>query len=193
VLPLRGKVLNVAGASRDKLAANQQIGDLVQALGSGTRDRYREDDLRYDKIILMTDADVDGAHIAALLMTFFFQEMPKLIEGGHLYLAMPPLFRITQGSKVAYAMNDAHRDSILATEFKGQKPDITRFKGLGEMPYQHLRETTMHKRTRTLLQVKVRDDLEGTKDAVERLMGNRPESRFDFIQEHAAFVTDLDI
>ncbi len=194
VLPLRGKVLNVAGASRDKLAANQQIADLVQALGAGTRDRYREDDLRYDKIILMTDADVDGAHIASLLMTFFFQEMPKLIEDGHLYLAMPPLYRITQGGKVAYAMDDAHRDRLLATEFAGRgKPDITRFKGLGEMPYVHLRETTMDPRTRTLLQVRIVEDPEGTRLTVDRLMGTKPEARFDFIQQHAAFVTDLDI
>ncbi len=193
VLPLRGKVLNVAGASRDKLAANQQIADLVQALGCGTRDRYREDDLRYDKIILMTDADVDGAHIASLLMTFFFQEMPKLIDGGHLYLAMPPLFRLSLGPKVAYAMSEAHRDALLASEFKGKKPDITRFKGLGEMPYVHLRETTMDKKSRTLLQVRIKQDRDDTKSAVDRLMGNRPEARFDFIQENAAFVTDLDI
>jgi topoisomerase-4 subunit B len=193
VLPLRGKILNVAGLTRDKIQASQAIADMIQALGCGTRERYREDDLRYDKIILMTDADVDGAHIASLLMTFFFQEMPGLIEGGHLYLAMPPLFRISLGPKVAYAMNDAHRDQILATEFKGKKPDITRFKGLGEMPYTHLRETTMDKKTRTLLQVRVKEDLEGTKSTVDRLMGNRPEARFEFIQENAAFVTDLDI
>jgi topoisomerase-4 subunit B len=193
VLPLRGKVLNVAGATREKLAQNQQIGDLVQALGCGTRERYRDDDLRYDKIILMTDADVDGAHIASLLMTFFFQEMPQLIDNGHLYLAMPPLFRISSGPKVLYAMNDAHRDTLLATEFKGRKPEITRFKGLGEMPYAHLRETTMDKRTRSLLRVRVVEDRDGTKSAVERLMGSRPEARFDFIQENAAFVTDLDI
>ncbi len=193
VLPLRGKILNVAGLSRDKIQSSQAIADLTQALGCGTRERYREDDLRYDKVILMTDADVDGAHIASLLMTFFFQEMPDLIEGGHLYLAMPPLYRISVGPKVAYAMNDAHRDEIIAAEFKGKKPDITRFKGLGEMPYTHLRETTMDKKTRTLLQVRVKEDLEGTKSTVERLMGNRPEARFDFIQENAAFVTDLDI
>jgi topoisomerase-4 subunit B len=193
VLPLRGKVLNVAGATRDKITANQQIADLVQALGCGTRDRYREDDLRYDKIILMTDADVDGAHIASLLMTFFFQEMPKLIDDGHLYLAMPPLYRICSGPKVLYAMNDLHKDQLMATEFKGKKPDITRFKGLGEMPYTHLRETTMDKKTRTLLQVKVLQDREETKSSVDRLMGTKPEARFEFIQENAAFASDLDI
>ncbi len=193
ILPLRGKILNVAGATREKMHANQTIADLIQALGCGTRERYREDELRYDKVILMSDADVDGAHIASLLMTFFFQEMPKLIDGGHLYLALPPLFRISSGPKVLYAMNDAHRDRLLETEFKGKKPDISRFKGLGEMPYAHLRETTMDKKTRTLLQVKVKQDVEGTAQAVERLMGNRPEARFEFIQENAAFVTDLDI
>jgi topoisomerase-4 subunit B len=193
VLPLRGKVLNVAGATRDKISANQQLSDLVQALGCGTRDRYREDDLRYDKIILMTDADVDGAHIASLLMTFFFQEMPKLIDDGHLYLAMPPLYRLSSGPKVLYAMNDLHKDQLLATEFKGKKPDITRFKGLGEMPYTHLRETTMDKKTRTLLQVKVLQDREDTRSSVDRLMGTRPEARFEFIQENAAFASHLDI
>ena len=193
ILPLRGKVLNVAGATRDKLAANQQISDLIQALGCGTRERYREEDLRYDKIILMTDADVDGAHIASLLMTFFFQEMPKLIDDGHLYLAMPPLFRLSSGPKVAYAMTDAHRDALLEAEFRGKKPDITRFKGLGEMPYVHLRETTMDKRTRSLLQVRVLQDRDDTKTSVDRLMGSKPEARFEFIQENAAFVTDLDI
>ena len=194
VLPLRGKVLNVAGASREKLAANQQIGDLIQALGAGTRDRYREDDLRYDKIILMTDADVDGAHIASLLITFFFQEMPKLIDQGHLYLAMPPLYRITQGDKTLYAMDDAQKDVMLEKEFSGRgKPDITRFKGLGEMPYAHLRETTMAPKTRLLLQVQVIEDREETKSSVDRLMGNKPEARFAFIQENAAFASDLDI
>ncbi|KKB83675.1 DNA topoisomerase IV subunit B [Devosia limi DSM 17137] len=194
VLPLRGKILNVAGASREKMAASQLIADLIQALGCGTRDRYREDDLRYDKIIIMTDADVDGAHIASLLMTFFFQEMPKLIDGGHLYLALPPLYRLSQGPKTLYARDDAHKDELMETEFTGKgKVDITRFKGLGEMPFAHLRETTMSPKTRTLLQVKILDELEITKWSVDRLMGTKPEARFDFIQENAAFVTDLDI
>jgi topoisomerase-4 subunit B len=194
VLPLRGKILNVAGASREKMQASQLIADLIQALGCGTRDRYREDDLRYDKIIIMTDADVDGAHIASLLMTFFFQEMPKLIDGGHLYLALPPLYRITQGGKTLYARDDAHKDELMATEFTGKgKVDMTRFKGLGEMPFAHLRETTMSPKSRTLLQVKVRDDLDATRISVDRLMGSKPEARFDFIQANAAFVTDLDI
>ncbi|WDR04229.1 DNA topoisomerase IV subunit B [Devosia algicola] len=194
VLPLRGKILNVAGASREKMAANQLISDLIQALGCGTRDRYREDDLRYDKIIIMTDADVDGAHIASLLITFFFQEMPQLIDGGHLFLAMPPLYRLSQGGKTLYARDDAHKDELMTTEFTGKsKVDMTRFKGLGEMPFAHLRETTMSTRSRTLLQVKIQQDMEGTRTTVDRLMGTKPEARFDFIQENAAFVTDLDI
>jgi topoisomerase-4 subunit B len=194
VLPLRGKILNVAGASRDKLAANQLIADLVQALGCGTRDRYTEDDLRYDKIIIMTDADVDGAHIASLLITFFFQEMPRLIENGHLYLALPPLYRISQGGKTLYARDDAHRAELMASEFTAKgKIDTTRFKGLGEMPFAHLRETTMSPKTRTLLQIKILDDRDATRHTVDRLMGSKPEARFEFIQENAAFVTDLDI
>jgi topoisomerase-4 subunit B len=194
VLPLRGKILNVAGASREKMQSSQLIADLIQALGCGTRDRYREDDLRYDKIIIMTDADVDGAHIASLLITFFFQEMPRLIDGGHLYLALPPLYRMSQGAKTLYARDDAHKDELLKTEFTGKsKVDMTRFKGLGEMPFAHLRETTMSPKSRTLLQVKVRDDLDATRISVDRLMGTKPEARFDFIQENAAFVTDLDI
>ena len=194
ILPLRGKVLNVAGASRDKLAANQQIADLLQALGCGTRDKYREDDLRYDKIIIMTDADVDGAHIASLLMTFFYQELPKLIEDGHLYLALPPLYRLSQGAKTAYAMDDEHKDRLLAEEFTGRgKVEITRFKGLGEMPHAHLKETTMNPKSRTLLQVRVVSDRTQTSDTVDRLMGNKPEARFEFISENASFVTAVDV
>jgi topoisomerase-4 subunit B len=194
VLPLRGKILNVAGLGRDKLAANQLISDLIQALGCGTRDRYRDDDLRYDKIIIMTDADVDGAHIASLLITFFFQEMPQLIDDGHLYLAMPPLYRLSQGPKVLYARDDAHKADLMASEFNSRsKVDVTRFKGLGEMPFAHLRETTMAPKSRTLLRVKVRDDREETRLAVDRLMGSRPEARFEFIQQNAAFVIDLDV
>jgi len=194
VLPLRGKVLNVAGASQQKLAANQQIGDIIQAIGSGTRERYVEEDLRYDKIIIMTDADVDGAHIASLLITLFFQEIPQLIDNGHLYLAMPPLFRITQGDKTIYARDDAHKEELLKSEFSGRsKVEITRFKGLGEMPHQHLKETTMAPKSRTLLQVRVLEDRQETEQAVERLMGNRAETRFAFIQDNARFVTELDI
>ncbi len=194
VLPLRGKVLNVANASREKLAANQQIGDIIQALGTGTRERYSEEDIRYDKIIIMTDADVDGAHIASLLITLFFREMPQLIDNGHLYLALPPLFRITQGDKTIYARDDAHKDELLETEFTGRgKVEITRFKGLGEMPHLHLKETTMSPATRRLLQVQVASDRESTAQSVEELMGNKPEMRFAFIQENAEFATSLDI
>ncbi len=151
ILPLRGKILNVGSASREKLAANQQISDLIQALGCGTRSKYREDDLRYDRVIIMTDADVDGAHIASLLITFFYQEMPEIIRGGHLYMAVPPLFKIAQGGKSAYARDEAHRQELLETEFNGRgKIDITRFKGLGEMMPAQLKETTMDPKKRTL-------------------------------------------
>ncbi len=194
VLPLRGKVLNVANASREKLSANQQIGDIIQALGTGTRDKYCEDNIRYDKIIIMTDADVDGAHIASLLITLFFREMPQLIDNGHLFLALPPLFRITQGDKTIYARDDAHKDELLEAEFNGRgKVEITRFKGLGEMPHLHLKETTMAPATRRLLQVKVASDRTDTARSVEQLMGNKPEMRFTFIQENAEFASDLDI
>lgn len=194
VLPLRGKVLNVAGATREKLAANQQIGDLLQALGAGTGSSYRDEDLRYEKIIIMTDADVDGAHIASLLITFFFREQPQLVDNGHLYLALPPLFRITQGAKTLYARDDAHKAELMDTEFTGRgKVEVTRFKGLGEMPHQHLKETTMAPKSRTLLQVRVVGDREDTSDSVDRLMGSKPEMRFAFIQENAEFAQDLDI
>ena len=189
ILPLRGKILNVASAGQDKLTANQQISDLIQALGCGTRSRYREEDLRYDRVIIMTDADVDGAHIASLLITFFYQEMPELIRGGHLYMAVPPLYRISQGGKVLYARTDEHKDELMKTEFTGRgKVDIGRFKGLGEMMAAQLKETTMDPKKRTLLRVEADQiDPEGTRAAVDALMGTKPELRFRFIQERAEF------
>jgi topoisomerase-4 subunit B len=192
ILPLRGKILNVASAGRDKQAQNQQLSDLLQALGCGTGTRYREGDLRYGKVIIMTDADVDGAHIASLLITFFFRELPDLIRQGHLYLAVPPLFRIAQGPKVLYARDEAHRELLMETEFSGRgKVEVSRFKGLGEMPMQQLRETTMDPARRTLLRVDiVDDDVVLTGATVTRLMGNKPEERFAFIQEHAAFASE---
>ena len=202
VLPLRGKILNVASATNDKLAANQELVDLIQALGCGSRDKYSEERLRYEKVIIMTDADVDGAHIASLLMTFFYREMPQLIENGHLYLAQPPLYRLAQGGKVAYARDDAHKDALLKGEFSGRgKVEISRFKGLGEMPANQLKETTMDPRHRSLLKVRVphkyneeeRDEARETADLVERLMGRKAEMRFQFIQENARFAQNLDI
>jgi topoisomerase-4 subunit B len=194
VLPLRGKILNVASAGNDKLAANQQISDLIQALGCGTRTKYREEDLRYDRVIIMTDADVDGAHIASLLITFFYQEMPDLIRGGHLYLAVPPLYRLAQGGKVMYARDDAHKDELLRTEFTGRgKVELGRFKGLGEMMAAQLKETTMDPRKRMLLRIEVLEDVAVTKSAVEALMGTKADLRFRFIQERAEFAHDLDI
>ncbi|ESZ27923.1 MULTISPECIES: DNA topoisomerase IV subunit B [unclassified Mesorhizobium] len=188
VLPLRGKILNVASAGNDKLAGNQQISDLIQALGCGTRSKYRDEDLRYDRVIIMTDADVDGAHIASLLITFFYQEMPALVRGGHLYLAVPPLYSIRQGGKVAYARDDAHKDELMRTEFTGRgKVELGRFKGLGEMMAAQLKETTMDPRKRTLLRIDVIDAEAATKDAVDALMGTKPEARFRFIQERAEF------
>ncbi|MDQ0513015.1 DNA topoisomerase IV subunit B [Ancylobacter amanitiformis] len=197
VLPLRGKILNVASAGRDKLAQNQQLADLIQALGVGTGAQYRDEDLRYERVIIMTDADVDGAHIASLLVTFFFRQMPKLIEHGHLFLAVPPLYRISQGAKTLYARDEAHRDELLKKEFAGRgKVDIGRFKGLGEMMPAQLKQTTMSPKSRMLLRVTIAE-AEGaaTADVVERLMGNKPESRFAFISERAAFANEelLDI
>jgi topoisomerase-4 subunit B len=199
VLPLRGKILNVASASRDKLGANQLLADLVQALGCGTGKAYRDEDLRYERVIIMCDADVDGAHIASLLITFFFTQMRPLIENGHLFLAVPPLYKLTQGAKTLYARDDAHRDELLRTVFSGKgKVEIGRFKGLGEMMPAQLKETTMDRSKRTLLRVEIADGEESaaaTADAVEQLMGNRPDARFRFIQERAAFARDdaLDI
>ncbi|MEO7054540.1 MAG: DNA topoisomerase IV subunit B [Rhizomicrobium sp.] len=193
ILPLRGKILNVASAGAGKLQQNQELSDLVQALGCGTGAKYREDDLRYEKVIVMTDADVDGAHIASLLLTFFYREMPELIAGGHLYLAMPPLYRLAQGAKTIYARDDADRERLLKSEFRANaKVEISRFKGLGEMMPQQLKETTMRVGNRTLIQVQIADG-KGTEDMVERLMGKKAELRFQFIQENAAFATSVDI
>ncbi len=202
ILPLRGKILNVISASHDKILANEEIKDMTEALGCGRRDKYNEDALRYEKIIIMTDADVDGAHIASLLMSFFYQEMPKLIENGHLFLALPPLYRLTQGGKSVYAADDEEKEKVLKTVFKNAKNvDISRFKGLGEMPPHQLKETTMDPKKRTLLKVVVphkateeeAEEAAYTKSIVSRLMGTKPEYRFQFIQEHARFVENLDI
>jgi topoisomerase-4 subunit B len=194
ILPLRGKILNAASASVDKLRANKELADLVTALGCGQGRAYRADDLRYDKVIIMTDADVDGAHIAALLMTFFLREMPKLIEAGHLYLAQPPLYRLSAAGESRYARDEAAREALLAGAFKGKKVETSRFKGLGEMDPRQLRETTMDPKTRTLLQVQV-DPESGELDVqlVEDLMGRRPELRLAFIQANASLVEELDV
>ena len=192
ILPLRGKILNVASAGKDKLAQNQQLADLVQALGCGTGAHYRDEDLRYGRVIIMTDADVDGAHIASLLITFFYRQMPQLIDHGHLYLAVPPLYRLSHGGKNFYARNDKHRDEILKKEFHANaKVEVSRFKGLGEMMAAQLKETTMDPKKRMLLRVTlVAEDRKDTEKSVERLMGTKAEARFDFIQERAEFADE---
>ena len=187
----------MASAGRDKLSQNQQLADLVQALGCGVGASYRDDDLRYDKVIVMTDADVDGAHIASLLITFFHRQMPELIDKGHLFLAVPPLYKLTQGARTAYARDDRHRDELVKTTFTGRgKVELSRFKGLGEMLASQLKETTMDPAKRTLLRVQLLEsEKKTTAMVVEQLMGNKPEERFRFISEHARFVADeqLDI
>jgi topoisomerase-4 subunit B len=203
ILPLRGKILNVASASADKLRANQELSDIVLALGDGSGGHYRDEALRYERVIIMTDADVDGAHIAALLMTFFFQEMPVLVENGHLHLALPPLYRLTEGETTRYARDDAHRDALMAEVFAGRgKVEVSRFKGLGEMPARYLKATTMDPANRTLLRVNLppQADASGaaevlarTRTLVDTLMGRRPELRFDYIQKNARFARNLDI
>jgi len=195
VLPLRGKILNVASASTEKLKQNQELKDLIEALGCGSGDRFDRSRLRYGRVIIMTDADVDGAHIASLLMTFFYRELPELIRHGHIYLAQPPLFRLTQGAKSVYAMDDADRDRKIKTLFKANsKVDISRFKGLGEMPAPALRETTMDPAKRTLLRVVAApEDRAATAELVEQLMGRKPELRYQFIQANAQTVKDLDV
>jgi topoisomerase-4 subunit B len=192
ILPLRGKILNVASATAGKLQQNQELTDLVQALGCGTGAKFKADDLRYERVIIMTDADVDGAHIASLLLTFFYREMPGLIESNRLFLAMPPLYRLTQGGKTVYARDDADRERILKKEFRaGAKVEVSRFKGLGEMMPAQLKETTMRPGHRTLLQVHIpQDDSRNTESLFERLMGKKPELRFQFIQENAQFARE---
>jgi topoisomerase-4 subunit B len=191
VLPLRGKILNVASAGKDKLAQNAQLADLIQALGCGTGTHYHGKDLRYEKVIVMTDADVDGAHIASLLITFFYRQMPKLIEGGNLYLAVPPLYRLAHGGKIVYARDDKHKEALLKKEFHANaKVEVSRFKGLGEMMAAQLKETTMDPGKRTLLRVVLADkEVKPTARAVERLMGTKAEARFEFIQEKAEFAS----
>ncbi|MBH5371790.1 DNA topoisomerase IV subunit B [Bradyrhizobium glycinis] len=192
VLPLRGKILNVASAGKDKLTANAQLSDLVQAIGCGTLAQYREEDLRYQRIIIMTDADVDGAHIASLLITFFYRQMPRLIDEGHLFLAVPPLYKLTHGSKSVYARDDAHKEALLKSAFNANaKVEVSRFKGLGEMMPAQLKETTMDPAKRTLLKVVLlADDRDTTADSVERLMGTKAEARFAFISDKAEFASD---
>jgi topoisomerase-4 subunit B len=193
ILPIRGKILNVASATSAKILANQEIADLILAMGCGTRKDCNPDHLRYERIVIMTDADVDGAHIATLLMTFFFQEMPDLVRRGHLYLAQPPLYRIVTGGKSFYAANDAARIALIEGELKGKKVEVSRFKGLGEMNPNQLKETTMDPKVRSLLRVTLPADYEDrqvVKDLVDRLMGTNPAHRFAFIQENAAQVEE---
>ena len=199
ILPLKGKILNVASATEDKIQLNQEINDLKEALGCGTGAQYRDEDLRYEKVIIMTDADVDGAHIAALLMTFFFKRMPQLIENGHLFIALPPLYRLSQGGKTLYAMDDAHKELLTKKEFSGKgKIEVSRFKGLGEMPPAQLKETAMAEKTRTLLRVTVplrhtdEEKIEAKETArlVDDLMGKKPELRLAYIQTHASEIED---
>ena len=200
VLPLRGKILNVASASSDKLRGNRELADLVQALGCGMGKQFDAARLRYERVIIMTDADVDGAHIASLLMTFFFREMPGLISRSHLFLALPPLYRLAAGGTTIYARDDADREHHMATTFKSRKNvEVSRFKGLGEMPPAQLKDTTMNPATRTLLRVDFGlSDQEAASaleagDLVNRLMGRKPELRLAFIQANAHFVSQLDV
>ncbi|MBP7000208.1 DNA topoisomerase IV subunit B [Amaricoccus sp.] len=194
VLPLRGKILNVLGAAASKASANQELSDLALAMGVQSGTRFNLEDLRYEKIVIMTDADVDGAHIAALLMTFFFTQMRPLIDAGRLFLAAPPLFRLTQGARSVYARDEAARDRLLAKGLGGRgRIEVSRFKGLGEMMPAQLKETTMSPASRTLIRVTVGEEAAATGDLVERLMGKKPELRFQYIQENARFVEELDV
>ncbi len=194
IYPLRGKILNVANATSAKLQQNEALSNLLLALGVGTGTKYNDDDLRYERVILMTDADIDGAHIASLLITFFYQEMPALIENGHLFLAAPPLHKLSHKGDVAYARDDKHRDELLQTRFKDKKVEATRFKGLGEMDFKDLKSTTMDPKNRVLLRIEIAADQRvETADSVNALMGSKPDARFRFIQDRAAFARDLDV
>ena len=195
LLPLRGKILNVLGAASSKLGTNQEINDLTQALGTSLGSKFNIDDLRYDKVIIMTDADVDGAHIASLLMTFFFTQMRPLIDQGHLYLACPPLFRLTQGSQRVYCKDQIERDKWLSEGLGGKgKIEVSRFKGLGEMDAKDLKQTTMDPKSRKLIRVSIDEEQPGeTVDLVDRLMGKKPELRYQYIQSNARFVNELDV
>lgn len=207
ILPLRGKILNVVSATREKIRDNQEIQDLILAMGCGIGSSFSLKNLRYERVIIMTDADVDGAHIASLLMTFFYTQMPEMVAKGHLYLAQPPLYRLTSGNVSVYAMNDQHKDELMKTTFKGKlKVEVSRFKGLGEMPAKQLKETTMAPESRTLIRVTLHDAqnatdmMIGTPDKnpdldnlVEKLMGKNAEARFDFIQQNATFVDNIDV
>ena len=204
ILPLRGKILNVASATADKLASNQELSDLIQALGCGSSKKFDISKLRYERIIIMTDADVDGAHIASLLMTFFYREMPQLVTDGHLYLAVPPLYRLSRRGNIQYAIDDNEREMLMNSEFSGSgKVEISRFKGLGEMPPSQLKDTTMSPSKRTLIRVTLPkastedkigvDEAKATSQLVEQLMGRKPEKRFNYIQKNARFVDDIDV
>lgn len=193
VLPLRGKILNVASAAGEKTRSNQELSDLTLALGCGAGARFRLEDLRYERVIIMTDADVDGAHIASLLITFFHREMPQLVRAGRLYLAMPPLYRLSSAKTTLYAQDDQHREALIRKVFKGKTPEVSRFKGLGEMMPAQLRETTMDPATRTLARVTLKQGAEEFDALVEALMGRKPELRFQFIQANAGFLESLDV
>jgi len=195
VLPLRGKILNVASASADKLRQNQELKDLIEALGCGAGEKFDIGRLRYGRVVIMTDADVDGAHIAALLMTFFYKELPELVRQGRVFLAQPPLYRLQGGGKTLYARDDADRERLLKKEFKAnQRVEVSRFKGLGEMPPASLKETTMDPRRRTLLKVVLPpEERAKTSELIEALMGRRPELRFKFIQENAAKLDEAEV
>ena len=195
ILPLKGKILNVESATMEKIQRNNEISDLCTALGVGLGKKFELDDLRYERVVIMTDADVDGAHIAALLITFFYRYTPGLINAGRLYMAMPPLYKLKQGGKIAYAIDDGHKEELLATEFNGRgKIEIGRFKGLGEMMASQLKDTTMNPKTRKMIRITIDDDnLPSTEALVETLMGKRADLRFQYIQDHAQFIDDLDV